>query len=161
MYRIFLENISPDDQQQRNDPILLPVSEDPKTATRFSDPILHRAENTSISRIPAETQSPIQNSKQLNPKKALFKHLSIEYVPFIVRLPKNCQKGLKRAKSEGTGPNFSRSKISRGSACDTKLFYSLHRRPGHQSLSRTVTQKFRRSRNRRSALIRMRSSVNQ
>lgn len=40
-----MENISPDDQQERNDPILLPVSEDPKTATRFSDPILHRAEN--------------------------------------------------------------------------------------------------------------------
>ena len=53
-----MENISPDDQQERNDPILLPVSEDTETAIRFSDPILHRAENISISRMSAEIQSP-------------------------------------------------------------------------------------------------------
>jgi len=56
--RFFLENTSPKDQQQRNDPILLPVSEDTETAIRFSDPILHRAENISISRMSAEIQSP-------------------------------------------------------------------------------------------------------
>ncbi|WP_337507729.1 hypothetical protein, partial [Alistipes ihumii] len=61
-----------------------------------------------------------------------------EYDPFIARLPKSCPKGLKQAKKGEIGPNFSYSKISRGSACDTKLFYSLHRRSGHQSLSRTV-----------------------
>ena len=138
-----MENISPDDQQERNDPILLPVSEDPKTATRFSDPILHRAENIS------------------NPKKALLKHPSIEIRPFYRPTAEKLSKRLKTSKKGEIGPNFSCSKISRGSACDTKLFYSLHRRPDHQSLSRTVTQKFRRSRHRRSALIRMRSSVNQ
>ncbi len=56
--RFFLENTSPKDQQQRNHPILLPVSENTETAIRFSDPILHRAENISISRMSAEIQSP-------------------------------------------------------------------------------------------------------
>lgn len=79
-----------------------------------------------------------QDIERPNPKKAFFKHPSIGIRPFIARLPKSCPKGLKQAKKGEIGPNFSCSKISRGSACDTKLFYSLHRRSGHQSLSRTV-----------------------
>lgn len=102
-----------------------------------------------------------QDTERPNPKKALLKHPSIEIRPFYRPTVEKLSKRLKTSKKGEIGPNFSCSKISRGSACDTKLFYSLHRRPDHQSLSRTVTQKFRRSRHRRSALIRMRSSVNQ
>lgn len=96
-----MENISPDDQQERNDPILLPVSEDPKTATRFSDPILHRRKTFRSLECPPKFKAR-QDTERPNPKKALLKHPSIEIRPFYRPTAEKLSKRLKTSKKGET-----------------------------------------------------------
>lgn len=81
-----------------------------------------------------------------------------EYDPFIARLPKSCPKGLKQAKKGEIGPNFSCSKIAAAPLAYKAFLLAAPAVRPSKPLS-YGTQKSHRSRNRRSALIRMRSSV--